>query len=82
MAGSILPNPEVPVVLACQDNVFVVVPQSLLIKESTVFRSQLSTTWLESDSTTPLAETSKKRKRESETAMKETAEIIQQQSGI
>ena len=56
---------EVPVVLACQDNVFVAVPQSLLIKESTVFLAELSNTWQNKEDG-PLA---KKRKRVSKTAV-------------
>ena len=49
--------PEIPVVLACR-NVFVAVPQSLLMKESTVFRAQLNETCQNTDFNTP----AKKRK--------------------
>jgi hypothetical protein len=44
MAGNVQ-TPEVAVVLACEGNVFVVVPQSLLMKECSVFSAGLSTTW-------------------------------------
>ena len=52
MAGAAL-IPEVPVVLTCQDNVFVVVPQSILIKESAVFKAELSTSWQHSENIDP-----------------------------
>ena len=44
MAG-VVQNSEVAVVLGCEGNVFVAVPQSVLMKESTVFRAKLSATW-------------------------------------
>ena len=48
MAGNVQ-TPEVAVVLACEGNVFVVVPQSLLMKECSVFSAGLSTTWQKSN---------------------------------
>ena len=61
----VVQSPEVPVVLACQDNVFVAVPQSLLIKESTVFQAELSNTWQNKEVGPP----AKKRTRLSKTSV-------------
>ena len=52
MAGAVL-IPEVPVVFTCQDNVFVVVPQSILIKESAVFKAELGTSWQHTENINP-----------------------------
>ena len=51
--ASVTQSPEIPVVLACR-NVFVAVPKSLLMKESTVFRTELNKTCQNTDSATPV----------------------------
>jgi len=38
-------SPEIPVMLVCENDVFIAVTQSLLIKESAVFKAKLSTKW-------------------------------------
>ena len=43
-------NTEGPVVLTCDDSMFVAVIKSVLMKESTVFRAELSSTWQNSNS--------------------------------
>lgn len=48
MAGTVQ-NSEVAVVLACEGNVFVAVPQSVLMKECSVLSAGLSTTWQNSN---------------------------------
>ena len=49
MSGS-QKSQEVAVVLVCEKDVFIAVPQSLLVKESAVFKAKLSSNWQSGES--------------------------------